>query len=88
MTVIKEIQNQLAWKCFDLKAILSLINQLRQNNLLNLLPEITNEYANIFSGVSKRNGMEEIWSKTEAKLKPHLENWNKCDLKSNRVFVA
>lgn len=86
--MIKEIQNQLAWKCFDSKAILSSINQLRQYNLLNLLPEITNEYAIIFGDVSKRNGMEDIWSKTETKLKPHLENWNKCALKSNRLFVA
>lgn len=75
-------------KCFDPKAILSLLNDLRQRNALSLLPEIANEYAIIMGDVSKRNGMEESWSKTETILKPHLDNWSKCDLKSNRLFVA
>lgn len=83
-----KIQNELMWKCFDLKAILSLLNDLRKKNTLSLLPEIANEYAIIMGDVSKRNGMEESWSKIEIKLKPHLDNWKKCDSKSNRLFVA
>lgn len=59
-----------------------LLNQFRQLELLGLLPELSTEYVAMFGELSKRYGNEIEWAETETKLKPHLDNWNKCDEKS------
>lgn len=72
----------------DVKAILSLIGQLKQYNVLESLPEIVQDYSEILGDVSKQNGLQEKWSKIEPRLKLHLQNWAKCSDKGNTIVIA
>lgn len=72
----------------DPKALLQLLNQMKQWGVLTVLPEVMTEYATMFGEASKRNGNEVEWSKTESELLPHLTKWNQCSNKSFRLTAA
>lgn len=68
-------------KCLEIKALISVLNQLRKYNVLDSLPEIVGDYAIILGDVSKANGLENKWGKVEPRLNLHIQNWSKCSEK-------
>lgn len=69
----------------DLKAIVSLLLKLKQYNVLESLPGIVTEFAEILGDVSKKNGYGDKWATVETKLKPHLDKWNQCSKKNGAL---
>lgn len=74
-----KLQNKIVWKCFDLKAIMRLLKLAKQLQVLDLLPEAAEQFAEMNGDVAKDHGLTDVWTKTETKLKPHLDNWMKCN---------
>lgn len=77
--ITQTIEKAVIWKCFDARAILRILKQLKQLNVLHLLPEIVIEYSEMNGNIAKENGLGDVWAATETKLQPHLQKWSKCD---------
>lgn len=49
------------------------------------LPEQFQCIVNVLGDVSKANGLEELWSKSQPQLQLHIDNWKRCDNLENKV---
>jgi len=49
------------------------------------LPEQFQCIVNVLGDVSKANGLEELWSKSQPQFQLHIDNWRRCDNLENKV---
>lgn len=49
------------------------------------LPEQFQCIVNVLGDVSKANGLEELWSKSQPQFQLHIDNWKRCDNLENKV---
>lgn len=49
------------------------------------LPEQFQCIVNVLGDVSKANGLEELWSKSQPQMQLHIDNWRRCDNLENKV---
>lgn len=83
--LVKEIQEKIAAKCLKKEATFDMFED--ADSLATSLPEQFQCLADVLGEVSKRNGLEDLWSITHPNLQEHLDNWKRCGSAGGKLQV-
>lgn len=76
----KEIRDQVTTECFETP-------DLFEETFAPSFAEQFQCIADVLGEVSKANGMEEMWSRTQPQLQLHIDNMKQCSSAGNKFMV-
>lgn len=85
---MKEIKNEVVSECFENSATFFDLEEENDGaDVYESIPEQFECIAEVLGDVSKANGLEDLWSKTEPQLTDRISKWKECPNAGNKFLV-
>lgn len=86
--MVKEIKGKIVNECFEEHAtFFDLEEEEEVEEFQATLPEQFECLVEVLGDVSKANGLEDLWSKTEPQVLDRLNKWKQCPNAGNKFLV-